>query len=102
MTNVTEAKLAREAGVCYTTVALVTDYDCWHEDEESVTVEAVLEIMHKNVALAQAIIKEAVTMINLTQPCACHVSGKHAIVTDRTFIPEHLKKGYEILFGNYL
>lgn len=102
MTNVTEAKLAREAGICYTTVALVTDYDCWHEEEESVTVEAVLEIMHKNVALAQAIVREAVTMIDLTKSCDCHVSAKHAIVTDRACIPDSLKKDYEILFGSYL
>jgi 5'-methylthioadenosine phosphorylase len=102
MTNVTEAKLAREAGICYATVALVTDYDCWHREEAAVTVEAVMEVMRKNVELAQAIIKRAVGGLPSERKCHCADAARHAIVTDRQSIPEHLKKDYEILFGKFL
>ena len=99
MTNVTEAKLAREAGICYVTIALATDYDCWHQEEEAVTLEAVLEIMHQNVELAQSILKEIVKKPILKRSCTCGEAAKNAIVTDRKLIPEPLKKDLEILFG---
>jgi len=99
MTNVTEAKLAREAGICYVTIALATDYDCWHEEEEPVTLEAVMEIMHKNVVLAQTILKEIVKKPVLKRSCSCGGAAKNAIVTDRKLIPDALKKDLEILFG---
>ncbi len=99
MTNVTEAKLAREAGICYVTIALATDYDCWHEEEEAVTLEAVLEIMHQNVELAQTILKEIVKTPVLRRSCTCGEAAKNAIVTDRKLIPDALKKDLEILFG---
>lgn len=102
MTNVTEAKLAREAGICYTTVALVTDYDCWHQEEEAVTVEAVMEVMRKNVALAKVIIKKAVARLADVRKCRCGDAARHAIVTDRQLIPESLKNDYEVLFGKLL
>lgn len=101
MTNVTEAKLAREASLCYATVALVTDYDCWHEEEEDVTVEAVLEIMHKNVKLAQEIIKKAVVQLGDERKCSCGKAAKNAIITAPSRIPDRLKKDYEILFGSF-
>jgi len=99
MTNVTEAKLAREAGICYVTIALATDYDCWHEEEEAVTLEGVMEIMHKNVELAQSILKQIVKKKVLKRSCACGEAAKNAIVTDRQSIPKKLKKDLEILFG---
>lgn len=99
MTNVTEAKLAREAGICYVTLALATDYDCWHQEEEAVTLEAVLEIMHQNVELAQSILKEIVKRPVLNRSCFCGEAAKHAIVTDRALIPDKLKKDLEVLFG---
>ncbi len=99
MTNVTEAKLAREAGLCYATIALATDYDCWHQDEEAVTLAAVLEVMRNNVELAQAILKEIVKMPVLKRSCSCGEAATNAIVTDRTLIPDALKKDLEILFG---
>jgi 5'-methylthioadenosine phosphorylase len=99
MTNVTEAKLAREAGICYVTIALATDYDCWHEEEEAVTLEGVMEIMHKNVTLAQTILKEIVKTPVLKRSCTCGDAAKTAIVTDRKRIPDALKKDLEILFG---
>jgi len=99
MTNVTEAKLAREAGLCYSTLALVTDFDCWHIEEEPVTLEAVLEIMHKNVEMAQKVINELVPMLENIGPCSCTNASKYAVVTDPKKIPEKLKKDFSILFG---
>ena len=99
MTNVTEAKLAREAGICYVTIALATDYDCWHVDEEPVTLEVVLKIMHDNVELAQDILKEVVSLPVLDRKCQCADAPKNAIVTDRKLIPDSLKKEVEVLFG---
>ncbi len=99
MTNVTEAKLAREAGLCYVTLALATDYDCWHQEEEAVTLEAVMEIMHKNVELAQRILKELIRNPVLKRNCSCSEAPKTAIVTDRKLIPDSLKNDFEILFG---
>ncbi|MEC7640633.1 MAG: S-methyl-5'-thioadenosine phosphorylase [Nitrospinota bacterium] len=100
MTNVTEAKLAREAGICYATVALVTDYDCWREGEEAVTLEAVLKIMHKNVELAQDLVKKAVGGLVGKRHCGCGDAARHAVVTDEKVIPNKLKEDYKILFGN--
>lgn len=102
MTNVTEAKLAREAGICYVTIALATDYDCWRREEEAVTLEAVLEIMHKNVELAQSILKEFVGELDEKRQCQCGEAAKNAIVTSRDKIPASLKRDLEPLFGSYL
>ena len=99
MTNVTEAKLAREAGICYSTLALVTDFDCWHIDEEPVTLEAVLEIMHKNVEQAQKVIKELIPMLGSIEPCSCCDAAKFAVVTVPEKIPQKLKDELSILFG---
>ena len=99
MTNVTEAKLAREAGLCYATIALATDYDCWHQEEDAVTLEAVLKIMRDNVELAQTILKEIVKKPVLKRSCSCGEAATNAIVTDRALIPDALKKDLEILFG---
>ncbi|MCF8720520.1 S-methyl-5'-thioadenosine phosphorylase [Nitrospina gracilis] len=99
MTNVTEAKLAREAGICYVTIALATDYDCWHIEEEPVTLEQVLEIMHNNVELAQTILKEVVALPILKRQCECGEAAKKAIVTDPAKIPDQRKRDLEPLFG---
>jgi 5'-methylthioadenosine phosphorylase len=99
MTNVTEAKLAREAGICYSTLALVTDFDCWHVEEEPVTLEAVLEIMHKNVDQAQKVIKELLPLLDSIKPCSCKEAAKFAVVTDPEKIPQKLKDELSILFG---
>ena len=102
MTNVTEAKLAREAGICYVTIALATDYDCWRREEDAVTVEAVLKIMRKNVELAQSILKEVVSGLGQKRACQCGEAAKYAIVTDREKISSTLKQDLEPLFGAYL
>jgi len=99
MTNATEAKLAREASICYATLALVTDYDCWKEDEEPVTVEAVLAIMHKNVETAQKILKKLASEFKGKRSCDCGSAAKNSVVTDPKSIPDQLKNELSILFG---
>ena len=81
------------------TIALSTDYDCWRVEEEPVTLEAVMEIMHNNVELAQNILKELVGLPVLDKKCQCAEASKNAIVTDRKLIPDSLKKEVEVLFG---
>lgn len=81
MTNMPEAKLAREAELCYATMALVTDYDCWHETEEAVTVEAILARLHQNVALAKRILRAVVPSVVESPTCPCHQALDNAIVT---------------------
>ncbi|MBE9536600.1 MAG: S-methyl-5'-thioadenosine phosphorylase [Proteobacteria bacterium] len=102
MTNVPESKLAREAEICYATIALSTDYDCWHEEEEDVTVEAVLEIIRKNVATAKAIIRESVAKIGDKRDCPCESALEYAVMTDKSKIPADTKKDLELILGKYL
>ncbi len=102
MTNIPEARLAREAEICYGTVALATDYDCWHDGHEDVTVEAVLAIIKQNVAMARNIIKEAVSELAAEAACACGQSLKFAIMTDPAAIPEQSRKNLDLLLGKYL
>ena len=102
MTNATEAKLAREAEICYATIALSTDYDCWHETEEDVTVEAVIAILMKNVDTAKKIIKEAVPKIPAKRECHCKEALKNAIMTRAELIPEKTKKDLELIIGKYI
>ena len=99
MTNATEAKLAREAGICYATLALVTDYDCWKKEEKPVTVEAVLEIMHKNVEMAQKVLEELASEFKGGRSCACGSAAQNAVVTDSRNISAQLKDELSILFG---
>lgn len=101
MTNIPEAKLAREAEICYATLALSTDYDCWHETEESVTVEMILDTLKKNVATAKTIIKEAVPKILSHRDCKCATAMKYAVVTDKKKIPVKAKKDLKIILGKY-
>jgi len=102
MTNIPEARLAREAEICYGTVALATDYDCWHEGHDDVTVEAVLEIISQNVATARNIIKHAVGALSAEPGCACEDALQYAIMTDRALIPERIRKDLNPILGKYL
>jgi 5'-methylthioadenosine phosphorylase len=102
MTNLTEAKLAREAEICYGIIALSTDYDCWHDSHDDVTVEAIIQIIHQNVAMAKNIIRHAVADIGATRPCACGSAMQYAVITDRSFIPEATKQKLAPLIGKYL
>lgn len=102
MTNIPEAKLAREAEICYSTVALSTDYDCWHTTEESVTVEMVLETIKNNVAMAKAIIKNAIPAIAEKRECKCPTAIKYAVITDKSRINGKTKEDLSLLIGKYL
>ncbi len=102
MTNLPEAKLAREAEICYSTLALSTDYDCWHTSEEDVTVEMILTTLKNNVAKAKEIIRRAVPNIKPQRTCKCESALKYAIVTDRGVILEKTRKDLEPILGRYL
>ena len=102
MTNLTEAKLAREAEICYGIIALSTDYDCWHEHHDDVTVEAIIKIIHQNVAMAKNIIRQAVSDLPTERSCACASSMQHAIITDRAVIPSDVAEKLRPLVGKYL
>ncbi|MDH4099649.1 MAG: S-methyl-5'-thioadenosine phosphorylase [Nitrospirota bacterium] len=102
MTNVTEAKLAREAEICYATVALSTDYDCWHESEEDVTVEAVIKIIQQNVETARRIIRAAVPVIAGERTCGCGHALKNAVMTAPQLIPPATRQSLELIIGKYV
>ena len=102
MTNLPEARLAREAEICYGTIALATDYDCWHDSHDDVTVDAVLEIIKKNIVIAREIIKAAVKKLSAEPQCKCSEALKDAIITDRKTIPDETRKNLELLLGKYL
>jgi len=102
MTNLPEAKLAREAEICYATLALATDYDCWHEIEEDVSIEAVLEVIRRNVSTAQSILRKVVDKVGSQRTCPCSRALENAIVTDPDQIPEKIKRDLAPLVGRYL
>lgn len=97
MTNIPEAKLAREAGLCYSTIAFSTDYDCWKEGEEMVSAEVVIQAIKKNVSVAKKIIQEISSMISQKKKCHCAQTLKTAAVTNPSRIPPKMKKILEFL-----
>ena len=102
MTNATEAKLAREAEICYATVAMITDYDCWHPAHESVTVAEIIANLNRNAENAQKVIREAVRAMPAGRTCPCGSSLAHAIVTERARIPPATRKRLAPIVGKYL
>jgi 5'-methylthioadenosine phosphorylase len=102
MTNLQEAKLAREAEICYTTMALVTDYDCWHPDHESVTVADIVRNLHKNSENAQKIIRAAVKRLPVERSCKCGSSLQFAILTDLKKAPAETREKLQIFLRKYL
>jgi len=102
MTNLQEAKLAREAEICYVTIALVTDYDCWHESHETVSTDMIIENLQKNCRAAQAIIQQTICHLDAERRCNCGETLKFAIITDRTKIPEATRRKLEPIIGKYL
>jgi 5'-methylthioadenosine phosphorylase len=103
MTNLQEAKLAREAEIAYATVALVTDYDCWHEDHDSVTVEMVIQNLHKNAQNAQRVIQETVKRLSQSYPPSkAHDALKYAIITPLSQVPDTTKHKLALLLKKYL
>jgi 5'-methylthioadenosine phosphorylase len=102
MTNISEARLAREAEICYGTIALATDYDCWHEEHDDVSVEAVIAIIQQNVATAKDIIKAAVLRLDAARGCACGEALRYAIMTHKELIPVSARERLEVIMGKYL
>jgi 5'-methylthioadenosine phosphorylase len=102
MTNMPEAKLAREAELCYATLALATDYDCWHETEEDVSIEAILAIIRKNVENSKRIIRGVARRLPGKGPCGCGEAMRYAVITDRKRIPTSARKRLSLLIGKYL
>jgi len=102
MTAVPEAQLAREAEICYATMAHVTDYDVWHETEETVTVEAVVKNLLANAEVAKQAIQNLVPTLPETRTCECQHALRNAIITNRQMIPEQVKKDLELLIGKYV
>jgi 5'-methylthioadenosine phosphorylase len=102
MTNLQEAKLAREAEICFATLALATDYDCWNSGEADVVIEDVLAVLQKNVALAQEAIRRAATRLSPARGCRCPQALRDAIITERSLIPPRVREELGIIIGKYL
>jgi 5'-methylthioadenosine phosphorylase len=102
MTNLPEARLAREAELCYATLALATDYDCWHESASDVDIEAILDLLHRNVELAQEVIERTVSRVPPTRSCPCRTALQQAIITSPEMIPDAAKERLGLLIGPYL
>jgi 5'-methylthioadenosine phosphorylase len=102
MTNLQEAKLAREAEICYTTIALVTDYDCWHPEHDQVTVEMIIANLTQNAKTAQAVIADAVGRLPFERTCECAAALKYAIITRPDAVPPDVRRTLEPLVGKYL
>ncbi len=102
MTNLTEAKLAREAEICYGIIALSTDYDCWHDSHDDVTVEAIIKIIHQNVTMAKDIIRHAVAKVAPERSCPCASAMQYAVITNPAVIPAATKERLAPLIGKYL
>jgi 5'-methylthioadenosine phosphorylase len=102
MTNLQEAKLAREAEICYATAAMVTDYDCWHPDHDSVTVEQIVAVLNQNAANACRVIRAAVAAMPSERTCACVTALKYALLTSPAAVPAATREKLDLLVGKYL
>jgi 5'-methylthioadenosine phosphorylase len=102
MTNLQEAKLAREAEICFATIALVTDYDCWHPEHDQVTVEMIIANLMQNAKTAQQVIAAAVGMLPFDRTCECATALKHAIITRPEVVPEQTKTELAPILAKYL
>jgi 5'-methylthioadenosine phosphorylase len=102
MTNVTEAKLAREAELCYSTIAMITDYDCWHPEHESVTAAQIIALLNQNAENAQRVLREAVRALPADRSCKCGSALKHALVTDMKLVPPATKRRLAAIIAKYI
>jgi 5'-methylthioadenosine phosphorylase len=101
MTNLTEAKLAREAEICYATIAMITDYDCWHPDHESVTAAEIIATLNQNAANAQKVLRAAVRELPAARSCQCGAALEHALVTDLQLVSTATKKRLAAIIEKY-
>jgi 5'-methylthioadenosine phosphorylase len=102
MTNLQEAKLAREAEVCYVSIAMVTDYDCWHEEHDAVTVDQIIANLNKNAENAAKLVRHVIANMPEGRACKCGSSLRHAIITDRAVIPAAVKEKLGLIIGKYI
>jgi 5'-methylthioadenosine phosphorylase len=102
MTNVTEAKLAREAELCYSTIAMITDYDCWHPEHESVTATQIIATLTQNAENAQKVLREAIRALPTDRACKCGDALRHALITDMKLVPAVTKKRLAAIIGKYI
>jgi 5'-methylthioadenosine phosphorylase len=102
MTNLQEAKLAREAELCYVTVAMVTDYDCWHPHHDSVSVDQIVAVLLKNAENASTVIRETVAAMPRDRACKCGSALAHAILTERGKIPATTRRKLKLILDKYL
>jgi 5'-methylthioadenosine phosphorylase len=101
MTNLTEARLAREAEICYATIAMITDYDCWHPDHESVTAAQIIATLNQNAENAQKVLRAAVRELPTARSCKCGAALRHALVTDLKLVPTPTKKRLAAILKKY-
>jgi 5'-methylthioadenosine phosphorylase len=102
MTNLQEAKLAREAEICYSTLAMVTDYDCWHPDHDHVTAEQILGVLGKNAETARAVLRAAVRRLPIPRGCECATALRYALVTSPDLVPDAVKRELLPIIGRYV
>ena len=102
MTNMAEARLAREAEICYASLGSVTDYDCWHESSQTVTVDIILDNLKKNVASSKRIIKKIIACMPPERKCSCKDALKYAIATKHKAVPQEVKAKLDIIIGKYV
>jgi 5'-methylthioadenosine phosphorylase len=102
MTNVTEAKLAREAEICYAAISMITDYDCWHPEHESVTASQIIATLHQNAENAQRVVREAVRALPIERFCKCSAALKNALITDMKSAPAATKRRLAAILEKYL
>ena len=103
MTNLQEAKLAREAEICYATIALVTDYDCWKEDEDDLSIEMIIDNLTKNTEKVKKVIRKTIPeIITMERSCLCCCALQNAIITQEDMIPDKVKKGLDVIIGKYI
>jgi len=103
MTNLQEAKLAREAEICYSTIALVTDFDCWKEDDDNLSIEMIIDNLNKNAENVKKVIREAIPeIIKLKRNCSCCSALENAIITRNDLIPDKIKEDLNIIIGKYI
>jgi 5'-methylthioadenosine phosphorylase len=101
MTNLQEAKLAREAEICYATVAMVTDYDCWHPDHDSVTVEQIIRVLNQNAENAASVVREAVGLMPAERKCGCGSALRFAVMTPMDLVPAATRQKLKFLLDKY-
>jgi 5'-methylthioadenosine phosphorylase len=102
MTNLQEARLAREAEICYSTLAMVTDYDCWHPDHDSVTAEQIIANLTRNADTARAVLRAAVRRLPIERSCECESALRNALITDPDLVPDVIKRELEPIIGRYI